>query len=417
MAITLIHGSNGGYKSSRAVQDFIVPALEEGRVVVTNIRGVNLQRCYDQGVDVHPDSDVIYIDTDNTPEGKIGRQLIGCFWHWCPHDALLVFDEAGVVFPKAWRDRDLQLLQEQFIYLKDVDQLRQVQITDRENGRPASFIEAFEMHRHYGWDIVLSAPSIKSVRDDIRNTTELAWRHRNAALVGLNGRYKAVSHQATNNGETASAILETKISKIKPRTFKLYDSTKTGKAKDTANAGKALLGSPRLLLAMGVLAGALYYLASYSSLGVVTGDWTEITNISTAEDNSKSVQVSSVSSVSNVSNSISGQSADRIARVEIYGHPVETLNIAGRIGDRYIFEAKDQEGNHYEVNLDMLYESGYYVVGKTDCHVLLVTTKGERSVYCKLARVMSDEEYEEYLESLPEPIADDSLASVAGIKQ
>lgn len=389
MAITIIHGANGGYKSSTIVQEHIIPAMEKGRVVVTNIRGVSLQRFYDAGVEVHSDSDVIYVDTDNTPEGKVGRDLMSVFWHWVPLNALLCFDESGVIFPKAWRDADLKKLPQLFESRANADLFLEHPIDQVD--RPAGFIEAFEMHRHYGWDIVLSAPNIKSIRDDIRNTTELAWRHRNAALVGLKGRYKAVSHDPVNNGTVASNVLETKVSKIKQRTFDCYDSTKTGQATDTANASRSILGSPRLLLALAVSIGALYYAFSSGGFNYFTeGNHSTITQ--------PSVGASASQGVSSVSLPISGQSSGTGLTVKVYGEPIQKLNIVGNMGDKYFFEGITPEGHQYKIDGSAIRESGYLMVAKSGCHVVLITAEGEESVYCKLGEVLSDEDYEEYLE-------------------
>lgn len=389
MAITIIHGANGGYKSSTIVQEHIIPAMEEGRVVVTNIRGVSLQRFYDVGIDVHSDSDVIYVDTDNTPEGKVGRDLMSVFWHWVPLNALLCFDESGVIFPKAWRDTDLKKLPQLFESHANADLFLEHPIDQVD--RPAGFIEAFEMHRHYGWDIVLSAPNIKSIRDDIRNTTELAWRHRNAALVGLKGRYKAVSHDPVNNGTVASNVLETKISKIKQRTFDCYDSTKTGHAKDTANAASSILGSPRLLLALGIAAAGFYY-------GFFSGGLDQIMQGGSVESNQADLGSVSSQSSSGLSLPVSGQSNGTGLVVKVYGEPIQKLNIVGNMGDKYFFEGITPEGLQYKIDGSAIRESGYLMVAKSGCHVVLITAEGEESVYCKLGEVLSDEEYAEYLD-------------------
>ncbi len=393
MALTLIHGSNGGYKSSRAIEDFVVPAMETGKIVVTNIRGVELSRFYDNGIRVHDISDVIYIDTENTPKGKLGRELLSCFWHWAPTNALLVFDESGVMFPKAWRDADLKKLDGKFLELKDggVFDEFEIEITELEGGRPDSFIEAFEMHRHYGWDILLIAPNIKSIRDDIRNTSELAWRHRNAALVGMKGRYKAVSHDASNNGLTIANVNDTKFSKISPRTFKLYDSTKTGTATDTANASKGIFGSAKLYFIVALT--AVCFVFAFSSGGL-----TSLTAKTDEKANGDSVEESNQKGTSAVRLPVRGKSYGGQFDVVIYGEPIAKIHIAGNVGTDFSFTAQGVDGEEYDIDLNQLAESGYFIVKKSGCHVVLIADEGAKSIYCRLTKTMSDEEYADYLE-------------------
>ncbi len=43
MSIKIHHGPNGSYKTSGAIQDDAVPALKDGRVIITNVRGFTLE--------------------------------------------------------------------------------------------------------------------------------------------------------------------------------------------------------------------------------------------------------------------------------------------------------------------------------------------------------------------------------------
>jgi zona occludens toxin len=230
MAISIHHGANGSYKTAGVVQDFLLPAIKSGRHVVTNIRGVSRDRSMELIEDCHPDFDVTFVDTDTTA----GRDEIARFWHWCPIGALLLFDEAGVLFPKRWRDSDIK----KFDYPQG-----------EHEGRPITFTEAFEMHRHYNWDIVLSAPNITLLRPDIRATTEGAYKHRNNKMIGLGGSYNEGFHSASENGSSPTQFLSVRRRKIKPIVFKLYDSTKTGKTSDSST-GTSLFYNGKLMVAL-----------------------------------------------------------------------------------------------------------------------------------------------------------------------
>lgn len=262
MAITIHHGANGSYKTSGVIMDFLIPAIEKGRVVVTNIRGVSLENTLDvYPDDVHPDFDVIFIDTDRSE----GREKIARFWHWAPLGALMLFDEAGVMFPKRWRDSDLKKL--------DYPQ-------GENEGRPINWTEAWEMHRHYNWDIVLSAPNISLLRTDIRATTEGACKHRNNKMIGFGGSYNEGFHSAQNNGTSPKDLYSLRRRKIKPIVFKLYQSTKTGEHSDSS-AGTSLLHNGRLMFTLVVALSALGYSAySFISDGPIIKSTTQQASLS-----------------------------------------------------------------------------------------------------------------------------------------
>lgn len=256
MSITIHHGSNGSYKTSGVIQDYFVPAAKDGRVVVTNIRGVSRENTMMKMDDVPDSFDVIFIDTDT----KEGRWKIATWFHWVPLGALLLFDEAGVMFPKAWRQSDIDKLD----FPGGVD-------AAQNDGRPANWVEAWEMHRHFNWDIVLSCPNIKSVRGDIRETTEGAYKHKNKALLGpLFKGYKEGYHDAQKNGQSASDFDVIRDKRITDLSFALYESTKTGVFKGTLN-GFNLFTSPRVLLALGVAVCAFSYAILSGGYDVLTG--------------------------------------------------------------------------------------------------------------------------------------------------
>ncbi|WP_417584872.1 zonular occludens toxin domain-containing protein [Nitrincola sp.] len=244
MSITIHHGANGSFKTAGVINDYFIPAALEGRTVVTNIRGVSRSRTLLNLPDASEDLDVIYIDTDTSE----GRWKIATWFHWVPLGALLLFDEAGVMFPKIWTKTDTEKLN----YPGGVDAASDV-------GRPSNWVEAWEMHRHFNWDIVLTAPNIKSIRDDIRQTTEGAYKHKNKAVLGpLFKGYKEGYHDAQKNGQSATDFDNIVDKRVTNTCFRLYDPTKTGKAKNTLN-GFNLFKSPRVLFPMVVALGAFSF--------------------------------------------------------------------------------------------------------------------------------------------------------------
>lgn len=254
MPIKIHHGPNGSYKSSGAVWDDAVPAMKEGRVIITNVRGFTYERCIKLFPDLPDTFDVIFIDI----ETEEGMQKARTWFIWAPRDAFIIFDETQNIFLKKWTDKYL----EQFDYPGGIDAAK---AADRPNG----WLDAWTRQRHWNWDIVLTTPNIKYIRDDIRQTCEMAYIHANLGVLGkamkvlLNADYKESMHSAQDNRPSADGSIVA-FRKIDKRVFELYDSTATGKHRDTFT-GKSLLGSPKVL---GLLAfTALFVGVIYANTG------------------------------------------------------------------------------------------------------------------------------------------------------
>lgn len=106
--------------------------------------------------------------------------------------------------------------------------------------------------------MTLTTPNYAKVRDDIKGVADMAYKHKNLALVGWTGRYIEAAHMADDTGKAQSDFLNVQNKKVPKYVFKLYDSTQTGKVSDTKN-GFNLLLHPRVLLLLGVLVLSLYF--------------------------------------------------------------------------------------------------------------------------------------------------------------
>ncbi|MGZ3999617.1 MAG: zonular occludens toxin domain-containing protein [Mucilaginibacter sp.] len=153
----------------------------------------------------------------------------------------MLIDEAQFVFPKALTAKQVQSLD----YPGGVEAAAKA-------GKPPDFLTAFDMHRHYNWDMVLTTPCISKIRSDIRDAAEGAFKHRNSAMVGLKGRYREGFHSAEETGKSDSDIITNRGRKIKPFVWKLYASTATGDFTDTT-AGLSLLQNPKILFLFSLL--------------------------------------------------------------------------------------------------------------------------------------------------------------------
>lgn len=65
MSIKIHHGPNGSYKTSGAIQDDAVPALKDGRVIITNVRGFTLERAYQVFPDLPNTAEIINLDLES----------------------------------------------------------------------------------------------------------------------------------------------------------------------------------------------------------------------------------------------------------------------------------------------------------------------------------------------------------------
>ena len=181
MAIKIHYGANGAYKTSGAIQDDAIPALLAGRVIVTNIRGFTLDRAYSVFPNLPDTTEIINLDLEVLED----LEKMRTWFQWAPLGSFIIFDEAQLVFPKSWREKDL----ERFEFEGGME-------AAKEAGRPFNWLDAWTRHRHFGFDIVLTTPNISYIRDDIRSTSETAYRHANLAVIGIRGRYKEAQHDA-----------------------------------------------------------------------------------------------------------------------------------------------------------------------------------------------------------------------------
>lgn len=313
MSIKIHHGAPGSYKTSGAVMDDFIPCVLSGRVVITNVRGLTLERVK-QAVyqpsrldkllrrevepvlvfpDVLPDFQVIAIDTTE----RENRDKLARWFHWAPKGAFLLIDEAQSIFPQRWAAKDLAELDypgrkvtrkeaatkwAEFDHIPLENDMPGRAAARRYAARlfegvdesvdtlelcgvdaalldwcPANWADSLDMHRHFGWDITLTTPNIKKLRSDVREAAEGAYKHRNLALIGWGGRYNEGFHDAQDNG-LPSNIISLTSKKISSKVWGLYDSTSTGTIADTL-AGIKLWKDPKILFLLGIVALALYF--------------------------------------------------------------------------------------------------------------------------------------------------------------
>lgn len=253
MTTAIIHGDPGSYKTSTLIGDYLVPAVQQGRVIVTNIRGVKtVEEIADiYGFDLPDTAQIILV-----PFSEDGFEQMARFFHWVPEGALILMDEGQRVYPTRLRDF------KQYDAINPVDQKR-----------PRTVEDAFDSHRHMNWDIYISTPNINKIHKEIRAVAEFGFRHKNMATVFsfMKGRYKRVTHIADNSGTAVGHAISASLRKIDKRSFDVYQSTATGQTKDSA-ASFSFFKQPKVLLILCILGYSIWNMGStlYTAGGLPT---------------------------------------------------------------------------------------------------------------------------------------------------
>jgi len=243
MPIKIHHGPPGSYKTAGALNDDFIREAKAGRVIVTNVRGLTKERVLDQFPDLPDSFDVIH-KGDQTEEE---REQWAKWFHWVPLGAFIFIDEVQDIWPKTWKDANLLALDYPGGLKKAVA-----------DGRPFCWAQAFDKHRHYNWDMVLTTPAYRKVRDDVKGVAEMSYKHKNLGLLGFGGRYIEGAHMADDDGGSPSHFIAVTPKKVKKNVFKIYDSTSTGQVRDT-NAGIALLKNPRVVMFLFIIIACLLW--------------------------------------------------------------------------------------------------------------------------------------------------------------
>lgn len=381
MSIKIHHGPNGSYKTSGAIQDDAVPALKDGRVIITNVRGFTLERAYTVFPDLPNTAQIINLDLESLAD----LDKMRTWFQWAPRGAFLIFDETQLLFPKSWRERDL----EKFDYPGGPE-------AAHEADRPMGWLDAWTRHRHFNWDIVLTTPNISYIRDDIRMTCEMAYKHSNLAVIGIPGRYKEAQHDAQLNRPPADGTI-VEYKRIKKQTFRLYQSTATGKTQDT-KAGKSLFRSPKLVLLLALLAGTIGFVSYMGPLKVIGGKPPEAApapHVATAETAPATAAPSPAVAAAARPAASSFVPAGLLpagatgAPVDLSAHPFADRRISilahayrRSKGDIYMFALDDAEGRHLELTSWQLVGSGYHVTAKGECVAELAYDTWKQTITC-----------------------------------
>lgn len=216
--ITFLLGRPGGGKSYEAVVHHILPALQAGRRVVTNIplslqHFTAIEPSWADLIDVrHPTSRVLipfttldcYKDEWKHPVSGVG--------------VLFVIDECHIPLPS--------------------------------KGTPRPIEEWFSMHRHKGVDVLLISQSHGKIARNIIKMVETVLRVRKNIALGAPGSY---TYEVRSDVGSRATVLNTQIRRYNRDYFKLYQSYTLGGEAEAASGAATIWSHWSFKLAAGLV--------------------------------------------------------------------------------------------------------------------------------------------------------------------
>jgi len=207
--INLLLGAPGGGKSYEAVVQHVLPALEKGRKVITNLpllleAFANIDSRF---------SDLIELRTESKKEGTTGIKGEDRAWRPFEHE----FD-----YGDPWRRADgigaLYIIDECHLVLPKGSTRKQVE-------------EWFSLHRHENSDVLLITQSYGKISAAIRDLVQVVYRVRKNVALGSMGSYTRKVQDGLR-GE----VVNSSQRKYERKYYALYRSHTRGRSSDEMGA-------------------------------------------------------------------------------------------------------------------------------------------------------------------------------------
>lgn len=366
MATCIHHGPPGSYKTFTLVQRIAIPELEKGRVIVTNIRDFDdierVRKAFPEKV-FPEESKIISVPEDETGRGELAR-----FFHWAPPGALILIDEGQRIFPKR-RDFKLEMLDRW-----DNPYGREVEPVYKSDGsimpRPEDIQTAFDMQRHFNWDIYISTPNIDKLHDFIRQVADWAYRHR--AIDGVLPWYKGIWYEHQHDAETSGKAESHRVGapvryKVDERVYDCYSSTATGEHLEN-KTGRSVFSDPRLRWTVLVLFLCFGYFVYGVFSKVSAGEG--VTSVSV------DIQKSDAASGDTRGNDVDTKQGS-VVNDSVGAHVIYSL--LERRGNESIF-LKISNGQTSRIKSGDLIKRGYAIIFSGTCNVSLINGRRREKI-------------------------------------
>lgn len=283
MAVKIRHGANGSYKSATAVWFDLLPALRQGRVVVTNIQGMESVETIEKrlGERFPPSAKIIKIYSLT----ESGRYMWQNFYNWMPMGAYMIIDECQDIYSKTvgfdmakntyqgldkfkeglpdwypdFYNRVLEAYKPDESTI-DIDDSGETLFDDNGLIRlPPTFEESISRHRHFNWDITFVTPNIKKLSAEVRSCAEVAIHHKSKDSFFLTKRKpRLYEHDPNATSFNSPKPEDCKRVKVPLAVHLLYKSTVTGKTTKSGLASSPLSNMKFVLVMLLGLCSIIY---------------------------------------------------------------------------------------------------------------------------------------------------------------
>lgn len=389
-------GAPGSYKTSTAVLDELCNWAQQGRVVVTNVRGIknkSFKKAYKNDVTflekilprffkrppIKKGFRIIDIDTDT----EEGRHQMRTWFMWAPLGCAFLIDEVQMIYPQKWTPADYKKL-----CFSNIDEAKLL-------GRPEDVYIAFEKHRHYNWDFVVTAPNIRKVPEIFKQIAEVSYHHDNRGKSGLRGWFEEYMHEPS---DTYKSAYSRRLRRKPTRAFCLYESTTTGAVKDT-EAGRNLFLQPKVIFVLLFVSVWGTYSALYLNPfdGIFFNEEQELDYVESEEakeiyqqiiDHSEADPLLDKPLENPPANLIKDRNTTRSIRLNSDVRPLDfgrleqyKIHIGGDIAGRFVY-ITDTDGSTSEVDQVILAQLGYSIQPITNCFWTLTHHSVSRDIHC-----------------------------------
>lgn len=212
--INILLGAPGGGKSYEAVVYHILPALQRGRKVITNVpinlaALENIEPGLSALVEIRTETLAVSPDTEQ-PDSDNQNQLMGLL-RQARASKFVARPFANVEdYADTWRHTDgtgpLYVIDECHFCLPRTGTARAVE-------------EWFSMHRHFNVDVLLITQSSGKISASIKDLIQVCYKVRKAVALGKSNGYVRKVLDGVNGGEVSTTIRD-----YKPQYFGLYRS-------------------------------------------------------------------------------------------------------------------------------------------------------------------------------------------------